>query len=159
VRCGYQDPAQLGVDRWMAIIAAHGISRDGVCVVDCGTATTLDVVDGRGRHLGGYILPGMTMMRRILLKETAMKPGKEATRFMEWGNSTASCIDLGIRQSVVSLVEQSVERLQAAGVCDPGVVLTGGACSLIKPYLQLTYEHRDALVLEGMETFVREHTG
>ncbi len=156
VSCGYQDPGQLGVDRWMAIIAAHDVCPGGACVVDCGTATTLDVLDSNGRHLGGFILPGVTMMRRILARETGLNPALGVTQSMEWGNSTASCIDLGIYKSVVSLIEQSVERLQAAGVCDPGVILTGGACSLIKPHLQLAHEHRDALVLDGMETFVQE---
>ena len=156
VTCGYQDPAQLGVDRWMAILGAYRLNPGGVCVVDCGTATTLDAVDAGGVHLGGYILPGVEMMRKALLQGTAMIPETGVTGPMEWGVSTASCIDLGIRKSVVSLIEQSVERMQANGICDPGVVLTGGAASLIEPYLQLAYEHREALVLEGMMRFVRE---
>jgi type III pantothenate kinase len=156
VTCAYRDPAQLGVDRWMAILGAYRLNPGGVCVVDCGTATTLDVVNDAGVHLGGYILPGMEMMRESLLQGTAMLPGTAVTGSMEWGNSTASCIDLGIRKSVVSLIEQSVERMQASGVCDPGVVVTGGGCALIEPHLQLAFEHREPLVLEGMMTFVQE---
>jgi len=156
VTCGYREPGQLGVDRWMAIIAGYHHSPGGVCVVDCGTATTLDMVDGNGRHLGGFILPGMEMMRDSLLRGTAMDVETGETELLEWGNSTSSCIDLGIRKSVVSLVELSVERMQAAGVCDPGVILSGGASALVKPYLKLAHEHRDALVLEGMMRFVRE---
>ena len=156
VSCGYREPGQLGVDRWMAIIAGYHHSPGGVCVVDCGTATTLDVVDGKGRHLGGFILPGMEMMRDALLRGTALDVQDEDSELTEWGNSTASCIELGIRKSVVSLVESSVERLQAAGVCDPGVILCGGAGALVAPHLKLTHEYRDALVLEGMMRFVRE---
>ncbi len=156
VTCGYREPEQLGVDRWMAIIAGYHHSPGGVCVVDCGTATTLDMVDGKGRHLGGFILPGMEMMRDCLLRGTAMDVEIEETELSEWGNSTASCIDLGIRESVVSLVESSVERMQAAGVCDPGVILCGGASALVEPHLKLAHEHRDALVLEGMMRFVQE---
>ena len=156
VTCGYREPDQLGVDRWMAIIAGYHRSPGGVCVVDCGTATTLDMVDGEGRHLGGFILPGMEMMRDSLLQGTAMNVETEETELSEWGDSTASCIDLGIRKSVVSLVESSVERMQAAGVCDPGVILCGGASALVEPHLKLAHEHRDALVLEGMMRFVQE---
>ncbi|WP_457676955.1 type III pantothenate kinase [Thiolapillus sp.] len=156
VSCGYREPRQLGVDRWMAIIAGYHHSPGGVCVVDCGTATTLDMVDGHGRHLGGFILPGMEMMRDSLLRGTALKVAAEDDDVREWGTSTASCIDLGIRKSVVSLVEHSVERMQAAGVCDPGVVLSGGAAFLLHPYLKLAHEYREALVLEGMKRFVQE---
>ncbi|WP_456374885.1 type III pantothenate kinase [Thiolapillus sp.] len=159
VSCGYVQPEQLGVDRWMAIIAAHKIFPAGVCVVDCGTATTLDVVDDRGNHLGGYILPGLQMMHQSLLQGTAMRPAGEFMDALEWGNSTASCIHLGIRKSLLALIEQSVERLQAAGVCDPGLVLTGGASSLITSHLQLAFEQRESLVLEGMMIFVQEDAG
>ncbi len=156
VTCGYREPGQLGVDRWMAIIAGYHHSPGGVCVVDCGTATTLDAVDGQGRHLGGFILPGLEMMRDALWRGTNLDVETGESELAEWGNSTASCIDLGIRKSVVSLVESSVERMQAAGVCDPGVILSGGASAQVRPYLKLAHEHREALVLEGMMRFVRE---
>ena len=155
--CGYHQPLQLGVDRWAAMIAAYAAFPDGVCVVDCGTAVTLDAVDGQGRHLGGYILPGVTAMQRALLQETAIKletPVVDAGE--EWGNSTFSCIELGTCKSIVALIEQSVERMQAAGVCNPGVVLTGGGAGAIASLMQINYQRRDALVLEGIKLYAEE---
>ena len=157
--CGYEQPQQLGVDRWAAMIAAYRSCPDGVCVVDCGTAVTLDVVNSRGQHLGGYILPGVKTMQRALLQNTAIemqRHGIDASR--EWGDSTASCIELGTGKSIVALIEQSIERMQAAGICDPGLILTGGEVELIEPLMQIGYQRHDALVLEGIRLYAREHS-
>ena len=55
----YPLPEQHGTDRWAAMIAAHEMySERPLCVISCGTATTLDVIDANGRHLGGQIMPG-----------------------------------------------------------------------------------------------------
>ncbi|WP_456412081.1 type III pantothenate kinase [Thiolapillus sp.] len=157
LRCGYPEPRQLGVDRWAAMIAAHAAFPHGVCVVDCGTAVTLDAVDGRGRHLGGYILPGIDAMQQVLLQETAIERETGAAEAGgEWGNSTVSCIELGTGKALVALIEQSVERMQAAGVCNPGLVLTGGGVGAIESMMQIDYQRRDALVLEGIQLYAEE---
>ena len=67
----YTDPSQHGVDRWAALIGARSLTRDPVCVIDCGTAITVDLMDAEGRHLGGRIMPGLEMMQQALLKRTA----------------------------------------------------------------------------------------
>jgi len=155
--CGYPEPRQLGVDRWAAMIAAYAASPDGVCVVDCGTAVTLDAVDGQGRHLGGYILPGVSAMQRVLLQETAIEPESGVIDpGREWGNSTSSCIALGTCKSIAALIARSVEQMQAAGICNPGLVLTGGGSGLIEPFMQIDYQRRDALVLEGIKLYAEE---
>ena len=70
IRNGYSDPAQLGVDRWLALCAAFSRFKAPLCVVDAGTATTLDLVTASGEHEGGLILPGIALMRSALLRET-----------------------------------------------------------------------------------------
>lgn len=157
--CGYRQPRQLGVDRWAAMIAAFAACPDGVCVVDCGTAVTLDVVNGQGQHLGGYILPGINTMQQTVLRETAINmDAMPSAVALEWGDSTASCIQLGTRKSIVALIEQTIERMQARGICDPGLVLTGGQMELIKPLLQIDHQHREALVLEGIKLYAQEQS-
>ncbi len=54
---GYLQPEQLGVDRWVAMVAAWQCYQEAFCVVDCGTAVTLDFVDTSGMHQGGMIFP------------------------------------------------------------------------------------------------------
>ena len=63
----YSDPATLGIDRWAAVVAAHHGYPGAVCVVDCGTAVTLDLVTAGGEHRGGLILPGIEMLHQLLL--------------------------------------------------------------------------------------------
>ena len=157
LRCGYRQPRQLGVDRWAALIAAHAIYPDGVCVVDCGTAITVDAVDAHGQHLGGFILPGISAMQRTLLQETAIELKATAVDAgLEWGNSTISGIELGTRKAVVALVEQTIERMQAGGICDPGLILTGGKAASIEPLMEIEYQRRDTLVLEGIKLYSGE---
>lgn len=155
VTCAYQRPADLGVDRWAAIVAAYNYRPQGVCVLDCGTAITLDLIHGDGRHLGGYILPGFELMRQSLFGNTAIAAVEDEQFSGEWGNSTASCITLGGRKAVASLVESSVERLQAAGVCDPALILTGSSVNGIISMIEIDYEIREQLVLEGLLMYAR----
>ncbi|HHH12954.1 MAG TPA: type III pantothenate kinase [Thiolapillus brandeum] len=150
LECAYADPARLGADRWAAMVAAHVCYPEGCLVVDCGTAVTLDALAG-GRHLGGYILPGVQAMREAVLGETAVEvtEGGEIERW-GWGDTTASCLELGIAGAVAALVEASLERLQGEGVCDPTLVITGGQAGSILPLIQVDYRRHDHLVLEGV---------
>jgi len=66
----YRHAADLGADRWVAMIAAYNRHKTAVCVVDCGTAITLDVVDDTGQHRGGLILPGLAMLYDALQANT-----------------------------------------------------------------------------------------
>ena len=63
VRNAYRDPGRLGVDRWLAMVAARARGSEAACVVDCGSAVTVDVLDKEGAHLGGLIVPGLEMMK------------------------------------------------------------------------------------------------
>jgi type III pantothenate kinase len=156
VTCGYRDPTQLGADRWAALIAAHARYPRGALVVDCGTATTLDAL-AAGRHLGGYILPGVVAMQEAVQRNTAIERSTGRGSWDEaWGRSTAACIELGAVRALVTLIEHSLERLQVAGVCDPALVVTGGQAGLILPAVQVDYRRHDDLVLEGIMHCFRE---
>lgn len=70
VKNGYENPEQLGVDRWLALIGAHLMEKGMLCIVDCGTAITLDVLSANGHHQGGLIMPGVTTMQIALKSDT-----------------------------------------------------------------------------------------
>src|SRR6056297_1923141 len=70
VHCGYHDPSHLGADRWAALLGARGLSGEACLVVDAGSALTLDALAPGGRHLGGWILPGLAMMVAALEART-----------------------------------------------------------------------------------------
>jgi len=71
LRSGYREPARLGVDRWLALVAAADRCDGAYAVADAGSALTLDLVDEDGAHEGGWIVPGLRMMRAALLAGTA----------------------------------------------------------------------------------------
>jgi type III pantothenate kinase len=67
----YYNPEKLGVDRWLAMLGAVAHYSVPVCIVDFGTAITLDVIDKHGQHLGGMIMPGLTVLKQSLSNNTA----------------------------------------------------------------------------------------
>lgn len=155
VESGYSTPARLGVDRWAAIIAAHQRYPQGCCVLDCGTATTVDLIL-QGRHLGGYIVPGFTMMTEALLAGTAISSQAIVPVQGRVGQTPEGGIWLGIHLPIAALAERAIEYLQSAGCCDPGLILTGGACQEVAPLIEITHEIRTALVLEGLLAYSGE---
>jgi type III pantothenate kinase len=63
----YLQPEKLGVDRWLAMVAAYDKYHSALCVIDCGTAATFDVIDTAGVHQGGLIMPGLHLLRTSLV--------------------------------------------------------------------------------------------
>ena len=156
IRNGYHDYRQMGVDRWLAILAAFERYHQPVCVVDVGTAVTIDQVDGAGVHLGGLIVPGLDLMRRALVSDTgdienwvgARSEGGEIEDLI-FGRSTAEAIDGGGLTAICGLIERCKERLSSQ-YGDSVLVLTGGDAGRIMPKISTQLDHRPLLVLEGL---------
>ncbi len=122
---GYEVPSSLGVDRWLGILAAYNDCRVGCCVVDAGSALTLDVVSVVGRHQGGYIVPGISFQRRKLEEATSIRlPEKLDWSSVQLGTSTNSAVHNGILSMVSDwIVSQSLDRGQ--------LYLTGGDAQVL----------------------------
>jgi type III pantothenate kinase len=159
VRNGYHDHRQMGVDRWLAILAAFDRCRGPVCVVDAGTAVTIDQVDGDGKHLGGVILPGPGLMRQALFRDTGdienlagIEGGPVRADELTLGRTTGAAIDGGALAAISGLIERCGEQLrQRSG--DSALVLTGGDSERIITHLQSGADHRPLLVLEGLAIY------
>lgn len=162
VRNGYLDYRQLGVDRWLAMLAAVDRYRKAVCIVDAGTAVTIDQVDEHGQHLGGIIVPGFDLMWRSLVGNTGdlerlSGSGEKSERngAALFGRCTDEAIVGGTMSAVRGLVEHCMETaLERYG--DPVLVITGGDAERIIPYIRMPAEHRPMLVLEGLAIYVPE---
>lgn len=141
-------PETLGVDRWLALIAVAGMGQD-VCVVDCGTAVTLDVLQADGQHLGGYILPGLSMMAEMLLKSTRrvrFDPAQSGFSLAP-GRSTGEAVTHGALAAVVALIEKE------AGVPGRHIVLAGGDADRISALLACPHHCEPDLLLKGLQRY------
>lgn len=154
VRNAYPEPRLLGVDRWLAVLAAHRLAGTACCVVDVGTATTVDAVTGEGQHLGGFILPGPRLMAASLLHgtsdlaaHTAASGGDGSARF---ANNTRDAIERGAVVALAALADRSVEELAQLAGTRPVLLLTGGAAGLVAPYLRTPARLEPDLVLQGL---------
>lgn len=142
---GYRDPAQLGADRWAAVVAAWQRTR-GACLVVCaGTATTIDALDETGRFPGGLILPGLDLMRSALSNGTARLPLGQG-RQVAFPAATDDAIISGCLAAQAGAIAHQLRHLPAGVPC----WLTGGAAPLIAPLLDAPCQQVEHLVLEGL---------
>jgi type III pantothenate kinase len=157
VRCAYRDPSRLGVDRWVAIVAAHHAASGAACVIDAGTAVTFDAVDAGGAHLGGLILPGAVLLAAALDKNTnnigATAPVADVPRGLELlGRNTAAAVGNAARLALAAALDRAAARVTEALGPAP-VYLTGGDAPALAPWLETRVEPRADLVLEGLKLF------
>ena len=142
---GYGRPDQLGPDRWAALIGAWSILRGPCLVVTAGTATTVDVLRGDGRFVGGVILPGLDLMKRSLTRGTAELPFARG-RFSAEPRNTADAIETGCLLAQAGAIERAFATMENGAAC----VLAGGAARRIARHLNIPVRLVDNLVLEGL---------
>jgi len=155
----YRNPRRLGVDRWVAMIGAYDEFKSALCIVDAGTAVTVDALNRAGQHLGGQILPGITLMMHALSTDTSDIPAVRRAPAVAAGldgfaTSTGSAVYNGALGAVCGAIDRAVRTLRAARY-RPQVVLTGGDASRILARLESPAEHRPNLVLQGLSIMVQ----
>ncbi|MGY8872375.1 MAG: type III pantothenate kinase [Pseudomonadales bacterium] len=143
----YQDPSKMGVDRWLAMIAAYKRANKAVVVVDCGSAITVEYLSEQGEHKGGYIIPGLRLMRESLLQNTAqVRFDKQYAEIVTHpGVSTAEAVLQGSAYLFKALAHEIKNDLEE------GVELffTGGDGALMQEMIQLGRYEPD-LVMDGL---------
>jgi len=159
IKNAYDNPKQLGVDRWLALIGAHHLEKGPVCVVDCGTAITLDVLNGH--HQGGIIMPGVTTMHNALLSNTQIQVNqtlqdRDKQAFL--AQDTQTGISLGILYAVIGLLEYVIGHFEKQGY-SLKLILTGGSVPALEPLLNRTYRYVPDLVLQGIKAVVSTTNG
>lgn len=146
---GYAAPAQLGADRWAALIGAHALHAGPALVVMAGTATTIDVLSAEGRFCGGLILPGLDLMRTALARNTAGLPEAQGC-YCELPTCTDDAIVSGALQATLGAIERMAAQACRAASADFSVILSGGAAVALAPYLAAPPISVTNLVLEGL---------
>lgn len=143
----------MGVDRWLALQPLWVRLRGAFCMVDCGTATTIDLVDAQGVHVGGWIMPGLDAARGGLLMRAPglRRPSIEAETRLDPARDTAVAIERGLllqQAGAVALARRTAADLPEFDPTAP-LVLTGGAAAPLRSFLAGARFEPD-LVLQGL---------
>lgn len=137
VRNGYGDYQRLGLDRWLAILGAYQLGQRACLVVDLGTAVTVDLVSEAGEHLGGFICPGLPLMRDLLGTHTRRirydrQAAEEALYALDPGRSTAEAVERGCLLMLRAFIEQQYQQACSRFASGFEVFLTGGDADLLR---------------------------
>lgn len=150
VRCAYDKPETLGADRWAALVGAWHRHRKAACIVDCGTAITLDALSGDGVHLGGVILPGVDLMRHALSARTDGIPPEVVDETSVFAASTPAGMGAGTMHAAAAGVDRIAKEMRSSLPVDSVTLLTGGDAARLAPLLSMEFVRDPDLVLFGL---------
>lgn len=151
----YQQANTLGIDRWLGLIALHHYYPGNSCVIDCGTAITIDMINKQGQHLGGLICPGLELMKQSLAVGTARLSNNHQHYPVGLANATEPAIYSGTLFAAAGLIEKSIADFC---LCQT-IVLTGGDASVISQYLNIDCIIDSDFILKGLSLYSKEGDG
>lgn len=149
VRQGYQYKERLGVDRWLCLLAAF--NQVGACVVvSCGSAVTVDVVNDEGRHLGGYIVPGLRLQRESLFQGTHAVKVETNWAFADLApaRDTQDAVNKGSLVMIRGLIDYATQQL--SGENPIKILITGGDGETVQRFLPSKTVYNPTLVFDGL---------
>ncbi len=160
ISTSYLSPAQLGSDRRAMIIAAQNLyPQKNILIVSAGTATTLDMITAQAHHLGGWILPGVSLMKDSLMQGTgrlAMESSFTENEFpIEIGIDTQSSINQGILASQLGAIEIAKRYAERKNIQLDLILLSGGNGKQLLNHQDhsdqnIKSHYEDNLVLKGL---------
>ncbi len=144
-------PEQVGADRLVNAVAAHDRYRKAVIVVDFGTATTFDIVDGDGNYAGGVIAPGINLSLEALYMAASKLPRVDIRATGKViGKATEPAMQSGIFWGYVGLIEGLVKRIRAERDEDMAVIATGGLAPMFAEATELFEKVDRDLTIHGL---------
>lgn len=153
LRIAYAHPERLGVDRWLAMLAARALCAGAVLVAGLGTAATVDAVDAGGVHLGGLIVPGLATMKRALLEATARirDAGDDEPVAALFAADTGAAVSAGAVHAIAALIERGYRELERSAAGPVSLILTGGDAPRVASRVAVaTSRIEPDLVLRGL---------
>jgi type III pantothenate kinase len=153
VRIAYDEPARMGVDRFLTLLAARRRGSQPWLVVGVGTAVTVDLLDAQGHHQGGRIAPSPRLMREALHMAAGQLPAQGGD-YVEFATGTTDALASGCEGAALGLIERSLQQAHAALGRRPALLLHGGGAAALVPRLDGS-DMAPALVLEGLAVWAR----
>ncbi len=151
----YQKITNLGVDRWLGLIATYELyPKQHALILSSGTATTIDILASSGEHKGGLIMPGLWLLNNSFanfsgdiyneLVDTSITNSTDKA----WLNGTKSLWINGIITTISKLLTPKTK-----------LILTGGDAGILMPYIDYNYKYHNNLVIKGLEFYSRAKLG
>lgn len=150
----YHEPTTLGVDRWLTLLAANTLYKNkNVLIIDAGTATTADLLDNNGYHVGGWILPGIdTLFNSLLVNTTHVSATQSPISSIAFGKNTSECVNNACWAATIGFIEQAITKAKKIMLVD-NVLITGGNAKGISKLMVEKHKVIDKLVFLGMQRF------
>jgi len=158
VRNAYPEPHRLGVDRFLAMVAAHAEGHAPCVLAGIGTALTLDALTADGRHLGGLIAPGPLLMQQSLLGATVRVQTDHGAAIRDIADNTPDAVASGCWQAVAALIERFTRHIATLHPDQtPRLLLDGGDAVTLLPLLKMPAELAPDSVLRGLLVWAHAH--
>lgn len=153
-----ENPSQTGADLVVGCVAALREHKPPLIVVDMGTATTIEVVDGSGAFIGGCICPGVKISLDALTQRTALLPGLQLDQPKRViGHNTVECMRSGVMYGTASMIDGMIARFEEELGCKATVIATGGIARFIVPLCRTSILYDKNLLLKGLVHIYREN--
>ena len=161
VTAAYREPWRLGVDRFLAMVGAHAQAARSTCIVGVGTAMTIDLLDGTGRHRGGAIIPAPPLMVSSLLQGTSgirarARGGPAGRGGALFARSTRAAVEQGARYAAAAMVERAVREARTLLGRAPRVILTGGGAREVQALIRVSNTLMPDLVMRGLAVWAAQ---
>jgi type III pantothenate kinase len=156
---GYEEPESLGVDRWLAILGGQTLyPAQTLLIIDSGTATTVDLLNCDGTHLGGWIMPGIdTLFTSVLSSTKKVDAHYQKTALMAFGTNTDANVNNACWAMTVGAINEALVQANKLVKHVDRVILTGGNAQKIST-LMLAMEEKlvieDQLLFHGMKNYL-----
>ncbi len=152
----YDQPSQLGVDRWLALIgAAKLFPNKNILVIDAGTATTIDLLASNGQHQGGWILAGVkTLVTSVLAETTHVHANDKEKESLSFGFNTSDNVHNAAWAATIGAINLAISQAQQQGFLLDEVLFTGGNGALLSSLISYQSKVINTLVLRGLQEYI-----
>ncbi|MCW8866270.1 MAG: type III pantothenate kinase [Colwellia sp.] len=151
----YQEPSQLGIDRWLTLVAAAEIyPQKNVLIIDAGTATTFDLLASNGQHLGGWILAGVNLLVSSVLANTKRVDANDEEKVqIAFGQNTSENVHNAAWAATVASVNMAISQSAEQGIVIDEILLTGGNGKVLSSLISQKNTVIEDLVFIGLQAY------
>ena len=164
MRNAYDYASQLGVDRFVALVAVHQQNNARLKAVDsivisCGTAVTIDAINDRGEHLGGLILPGLQLWKEALIKGATLLESSHNHQASVFAKNTEEGIASGGLYGLAGAIDHIGNEMSQQLIKPVERIISGGCAEALLPYLNNNYKYQANLVMQGLKIISETSNG